>query len=85
MAGQGAGRAGYPPVAADILYLHDSELQLERAQFVFVSKSSQPGGAAIDAGDTVPPDPVHPILRILGVWDAAEYIPAVGDAGLAEL
>ena len=39
----------------------------------------------MDAGDAVLPDPVYPILRMLGVWDAAEYLPTVGDAGLAEL
>ena len=72
-------------MAADILYLHNSGPRLKRARFVFVPGSGQPDGAAIDAGDAVSQDPVHPILRILGMWDAAEYIPAVGDAELAEL
>ena len=72
-------------MAADILYLYNSGPRLEQAQFVFVPGSGQPDSAAMDAGDAVPQNPVHPILRILGVWDAAEYIPAVKDTELAEL
>ena len=85
MAGQGAGRAGLSPVAADMLYLHNSGPRLERAQFVFVPGSGQPGGTAMDAGNAVFPDPVHPILRMLRVWNTAEYLPAVENAELAEL
>ena len=68
-----------------MLYLHNSGPRLKRVRFVFISRSSQPGSAAMNAGDAVPPDPVYPILRMLGVWDTAEYLPAVGDAELAEL
>ncbi|KAB8213138.1 hypothetical protein BDV33DRAFT_210487 [Aspergillus novoparasiticus] len=56
--------------------------RVERARFIFMPGSGEPGGAGVDAADAVPEGPVRPVLRVLGVRDAAEHMPPVGNGGL---
>lgn len=50
-----------------------------------MSQSGQPGGAGLDVVYTIPEDPVSAVQRMLGVWNAAEYMPPMENTGLDEL